>query len=222
VAIFADFTSIRNGKSEIVIPIEDSLKLGFLVADQTADSLRALDYEVVSSDKLFVGSYVVNKMAVADTRKSAFAKISPPFHIDPDVTHSKSYKESVLEAIRTFGAIAAGQGDKIKNGQINPIVAKTISAKYNSDAIVLIIGASRRVSGEPANDGIITSGKFYQLKMSHICIGIFHGFNGKLLWYGQKTFSSGQLDPAFDNGVRALLSEFPNKSKGPYFARPVK
>ena len=222
VAVFTDFTAICEGKSGVAVSIDESIKLGREVDDQIATSFKLLNYDVVSNDKLFIGTYVVNNMAVADNKNSDVGNMSPPFHIDPDVTHSTAYQNAVIEAMRAFAAMAAGQEEKIKDGAIDPKVAKLLSSKYNADAIVLAIGASRRVSGDPETGGIITSSRFYQVKMPHVCIGVFHGFNGKLLWYGQRPFKSKQLNSAFRGAAKSLLSSFPEKGDGPYFAHPVK
>jgi hypothetical protein len=160
-------------------------------------------------------------MPVADTRNGESAYNEAPFHIDPDVTHSKNYEKAVLEAFRAFAGMAAGGPEGVKTGALDEKVARTLSSRYASDAIVLVIGVSRKVPGEPDTDGTLNSSRVYRLRSSYLCIGVFHGFNGKLLWYGQEAYKDAQLDSAFKGTAKALLSDFPPMGKGPYFAPPA-
>ena len=218
VAVFTDFTALRPGSAGTVITIDESLKGGRVVDAAITDALEMLSYEIASANKLFIGSYTVEKMIVADSREEEAARMAPPFHIDPEVTIKKSYASGILQALNAFAAMAAGGPEKIKAGRIDPEVAQMLSAKYNADALVLAIGVSRRIPGEADIDGALTSSRLYRLRMSMLCIGVFHGFDGKLLWYGQRTFESGPLNAVFKSSAKQLLSDFPRKGEGPYFS----
>ena len=220
IAIFTDFTSVRPGESGVMIPVDESLDLGRTTSEQIAIELGALDYDIASSDKLFIGSYAVEKMAVAENRHSDSAVLEPPFHIDPDVTHKSSFENAVLQAFRQFAGMAAGGSDKIRDGALDPAVARALSAAYNVDAVVLAIGICRKIPGEPDTDGELNTSRLLQLRMSMLSIGIFHGYDGRLLWYGQRTFTTGQLGSVFKGIPKQLLTGFPKKGEGPYFPAP--
>lgn len=218
VAVFTDFTAIHTGQSPAQISLEKSLEAGKELNDQIVSTLTGLDYEVSYSDKLFIGSYVVEKMPVAFGQAEPPAQTSPPFHIDPDVSHKKSYEEATLQAFRSFAAMAAEGPEAIKSGNIDPDIMRRLSGISNSGAVVLAIATSRKVTGEQDSDGAISASRLYRLKMSVLCVGVFHGYNGKLLWYGQRTFPAGPSISAYKNSVRQMFSDFPKKGDGPYFA----
>ncbi len=220
VAVFTDFVSIRPAVKDTAVIIDDSLKLGHSVDAQVKASFELLDYDVGSSGKHFIGSYAVETMPVADSRNDEPAYTEAPFHIDPDVTHSKSYEKAVIEAFRAFAGMAAGGPETVETGALDERVARIMSSKYAADAVILVIGVSRKVPGEPDTDGTLNSSRVYRLRSSYLCIGVFHGFNGKLLWYGQEAYKDGQLDSAFKGTAKALLADFPPMGEGPYFASP--
>lgn len=219
VSIFTDFTYMRNlkrGKEAILI--EDSIKTAGKIDAQLVETFQDLNYQVPSHEKLFIGTYLKSKMDVADNRSEKKAHtVDPPIHVDPDVSSFKAYENAALEALRTFAQIATGGKAKMDNTALPQQTARILSSKSNSDAIVIAIGFSRKKAQVEPVDGPITESHLYDLKLPVLCIGVFHGLNGKLLWYGQKTFSNGMTDSGYTSAVKSLLSDFPEKGKGPYF-----
>lgn len=219
VAIFTDFIYMRNIKrgAEAIL-IEDSIRTAGKIDTQLVETLEELNYQISSHKKLFIGTYLKDKVKISDNRSEKTTHtVNPPVHIDPDVSTFKAYESASLEALRTFAQIATGGKIIMENIALPKKVARILSSKSNADAIVIALGFSRKKSQVKPIDSPINESHLYEMKLPVICLGIFHGLNGKLLWYGQKTFSNGMTDAGFTGAIKTLLADFPEKGKGPYF-----
>ena len=219
IALFTDALVVRHTDFGNMIPMNESLDLSSRIDKEVTEQLSLLNYSVAANEKFFIGAYGTEPMKVSDDKDTEPGDFNPPFHLDPDVLHSESYSKDVQQAFKDFAKMIADGQAGLGQGRLPESIVGAISRKYNLDAVALVIAVSRQPETKEMY-GPLAPDSVFKYRAPFVAIGVFHGYDGKLLWYGITTYDAPVLPSVLPRAAKDMLADFPPKGEGPYFANP--